>query len=110
VAGGATLTYTIVVANNGPSAATGVTLTDPLQDTFVSASSTQGSCSVVKSKGKSNLTCLLGTLNNGATATVTLQVNVPHKKGTTSNTTSVNANETDPNTANNTAIAIVTIQ
>jgi uncharacterized delta-60 repeat protein/uncharacterized repeat protein (TIGR01451 family) len=110
VAGGAALTYTMIVANNGPSAATGVTLTDPLQDTFISASSTQGSCSVVKSKGKSNLICLLGTLNNGATATVTLQVNVPHKRGATSNTASVNANETDPNTANNTATAIITIQ
>jgi uncharacterized repeat protein (TIGR01451 family) len=110
VAGGGTITYTLVVTNNGPSTASAVTLTDPLPDTYVSSSSTVGSCSVTKSKGKAILDCSLGTMTSGTSATVTLQVKAPHKKGTTSNTASVKASETDPNTGNNSATAVVTIQ
>jgi uncharacterized repeat protein (TIGR01451 family) len=111
VEGGATLTYTIVVSNLGPSAATGVTLTDVLMDTFVSASSSQGSCTTPKTKGSVTLSCAIGTLSNGASATVTLVVKAPpRKKATTSNTANVTANETDPNAVNNSATSIVTIQ
>jgi hypothetical protein len=100
----------MVITNNGRSAATRVSLADPLLDSYVSSSTTQGSCSIAKSKGKSTLNCSLGTLNNSASATVTLVVKSPHKKGTTSNTASVKSNETDPNMADNMATAIVTIQ
>jgi uncharacterized repeat protein (TIGR01451 family) len=70
---GDNLTYVIVVTNHGPESTT-VTLTDtlPSQVTFVSATPSQGSCS-----GTSTVTCNLGTMNNGDSATVTIVVNVP---------------------------------
>ena len=46
IAAGGILTYTIAVANNGPDDATGVVLTDtiPAGTTFVSSTTTKGSC------------------------------------------------------------------
>ena len=60
---GDTVTYTVVVTNGGPDAATGVTVTDtlPAEVTFVSATATQGTCS-----GTTTVSCALGTLANGA--------------------------------------------
>ncbi len=102
---GSNLTYTITVTNNGPSAANGVTVTDtlPANVTFVSVTPTQGSCS-----GTSTVTCNLGPLANGANATVTIVV-TPTIAGGLSNTAAVTAIETDPNTANNTATAVTTV-
>src|SRR5262249_2429465 len=56
---GATLTYRMIVTNVGPSPASNVTLSDPLPAglTFVSAVSTQGTCS-----GSPTVTCNLGGL------------------------------------------------
>jgi uncharacterized repeat protein (TIGR01451 family) len=72
VAVGADLTYTITVRNDGPLDAPGVVVTDALILTvdFVSATPSQGSCSEVALV----VTCNLGTVANGATATVTLVV------------------------------------
>jgi uncharacterized repeat protein (TIGR01451 family) len=98
---GQKLTYTIVVTNNGPDGATGVTLQDDFPKTtgFGSVSSTQGSCS----RSKTRVTCILGTMASGSTATVTLVVK-PTQKGTITNTVTVSATSpADPNTANNTA-------
>ncbi len=95
---GANIIYTITVTNNGPNAATGVTVTDtlPATVTLVSAAPSQGSpCS-----GTSTITCSLGSLANGASATVTIEVQTG-ATGTISNTATVSGNEMDPNTANN---------
>jgi uncharacterized repeat protein (TIGR01451 family) len=96
---GSNLTYTITVTNTGELPATGVTLTDtlPAGATLVSANSTAGSCS-----GTTTITCGLGTLNGGATVTVTIVVTPP--AGTITNTATATLNETD-NPANNTATA-----
>jgi uncharacterized repeat protein (TIGR01451 family) len=94
------LTYTITVKNIGEVAATGVTLTDtlPAGATLVSANSTAGTCS-----GTTTITCGLGTLNGGATVTVTIVVTPP--AGTITNTATATLNETDVVPANNTATA-----
>jgi uncharacterized repeat protein (TIGR01451 family) len=109
VKGGQNLTYTIVVTNNGPSTATGVTMTDQLPKNagFASATTTKGTCSAKPSRAL--VTCALGDLVSGASATVTIVVKSP-AKGTITNTASVTATSpTDPNPGNNTATATTTV-
>jgi uncharacterized repeat protein (TIGR01451 family) len=99
------ITWTMVVTNNGPGADTGVTVTDPMPagNTFVSASSTQGSCT-----GGAILTCDIGNMAAGATVTITL-VTTPSTPGTVTNTATVVGNKPETTTANNTASASVTV-
>ncbi len=101
---GIPFSYQIVVTNHGPSDATGVTLTDPLpaQVTFQSATATQGACS-----GTTTVTCALGTLANGASATVVITVVPPTTAapGPVANTAMVAANESDPDPTNNSSTA-----
>jgi len=104
------LTYTVTVRNDGPAGATGATLVDTLPDAvFVSATPTQGNC-VRQGKGNSDsvLTCELGPLAAGGTATVTIVVSPP-RAGTITNTASVRANEPDPDRADNTATQTTTV-
>lgn len=102
---GNSLTYTLTIQNAGPALATGVGVTDTLPPgvTFVSSATSQGTCS-----GTSVVTCDLGSLANGADATVTL-VATATAAGTLTNTASVAGTEADPNTANNSAIAMTTV-
>ena len=104
---GSNLTYTITVTNNGPAAATGVTVTDalPAGVTFVSTTPSQGSCSV---SVLNVVTCNLGGLANAASATIAVVV-TPNAVGALSNTATVTAVETDPNAANNSATASSTV-
>ena len=81
VLAGQDLTYVITVINHGPSPATNVTLTDSLASLvttggFQSATPSQGTCtpSVVTAGPTVNLSCNLGLLAVGATATVTVVV------------------------------------
>jgi uncharacterized repeat protein (TIGR01451 family) len=97
-----TLTYTIGVANLGPQGATDVTVTDrlPKQSPFVSANATSGSC---ERKGR-QVTCRVGNLNPGGTATVTLRV-IPTRVGTIENTVTVDSVENDLVSFNDSATA-----
>ncbi len=108
VAPGALVTYTIVVSNAGPSAAHGVTLTDPITVGTYQSVSGPG-CVAGKAKGKTTVACAIGTLASGSSAQVTLVVAAPKKQGPISNTTTVSATEADPNTANNSATDSVTV-
>ncbi|HYA62497.1 MAG TPA: S24 family peptidase, partial [Candidatus Sulfotelmatobacter sp.] len=71
---GTNLTYTILVTNNGPAIAQGVTVTDPIpaQVTYASASSTQGTCTY--SSSTTTVNCNLGSLAVGDVAVVTINV------------------------------------
>jgi uncharacterized repeat protein (TIGR01451 family) len=97
------ITWTIVVTNSGPSADTGVKITDPLPagNTFVSAVSSQGTCS-----SGAIVTCDIGTMAAGATVTITL-VTTPSTVGAQTNTVSVSGALPETNTANNGATATV---
>ncbi len=106
---GQNLTYTIVVTNNGPDKAVGVSVTDQLPKNagYGSTSTTQGSCTLKPSKNA--VACTIGTMASGASVTITLVVK-PTSKGTITNTASVTlTSPTDPNTANNTATATTTV-
>ena len=96
------LTYTVRVTNVGTARATGVVLTDNLGPgmTFLSGTSTQG----VVTYADGIVTTTIGTINSGATVTLTLdaRVNVA-LAGTLVNTASAMADQTDPNLLDNTS-------
>jgi len=102
------MSYTLSVANAGPDAATGVTVTDtlPAGVTFQSASSTQGSCS----QAGGIVTCLLGGIASGAAATINIVVTAPFVTGTISNSATVSSIEVDPIPADNTSTENTLVQ
>ena len=103
--------YTSVVTNNGPATAHNVVFTDPLpaglqvSSAYCNLASCQspitttlGTCTV----NANTITCNLGTMANGATATIGVPVQAI-AVGSTTNIVSVTATESDPNLANNSA-------
>src|SRR5207253_9039636 len=105
------LTYTLTVRNAGPFDAVAVTATDPLPKTveLKSASTTRGSCGHATANQIVTVTCKLGNLASGASATVTIVVKrLP--TGTLTNAASVRAvSPGDPNPSNNSATATTTV-
>ena len=99
------ITWTMVVTNNGPDADSNVKISDPMPagNTFVSATSTQGTCT-----GGAILNCSLGSMAAGATVTITL-VTTPSAVGTQTNTVTVVGDRPETNTANNQATASVEV-
>jgi len=93
------LTYTVMVANDGPTDATGVIVTDtlPADVTLGSVTSSQGGCT----EASGTVICSLGTLTNTGVITITIVV-TPTAAGIITNTVSVTGNEPDPNTLDNT--------
>jgi uncharacterized repeat protein (TIGR01451 family) len=103
---GDTLTYSLAITNNGPASATNVTVTDPLPSAviFLSATTTAGTCS----EAGGTVTCLLGTMANAGTATVTI-LTLAGTPSVISNTATVSADQTDPNLLNNSSTQTETI-
>jgi uncharacterized repeat protein (TIGR01451 family) len=99
------VTYTATASNPGPSDAPGtaLTLVLPAGQTFVSASSSQGSC-----QGTAPVSCQLGTLNAGASATVTVRVTVT-AGGSQTASVQVTSQLLDPATGNNGATTTLTV-
>jgi uncharacterized repeat protein (TIGR01451 family) len=103
VLAGDPLAYTVTVTNNGPDAAPAATLADMLPSLFAYASSTtdHGSCT----RTSAGLTCALGPLASGETATVVID-GTPKAAGTLGSTATATARggAIDPATANNKAV------
>jgi hypothetical protein len=104
---GQNVTYSIVVANAGPSDATTVALTDilPVGSTFVSLgqSGPLFSCTAPAAGSTGTVNCSIATLNSGASTTFTLVVQADASATTLSNTANVTSASADPNPANNTS-------
>jgi uncharacterized repeat protein (TIGR01451 family) len=106
---GTPLTYTLTVTNNGPASATTVQVMDMLPSSLTYLSSTvtpssQGTCS----EAGASVTCQLGTMANGATATISI-LTIPEQAGQITNTAMISADQTDPNATNNTSSWIETV-
>jgi uncharacterized repeat protein (TIGR01451 family) len=103
VTAGGSVTYQLVVTNNGPSAAAAVSVTDtlPAGVTFVSAIGAGWTCT---NNGDISVTCTVPSLAAGATApTITLVVTAPPQATTLTNTASVSSTTNDPAPGNNTS-------
>lgn len=100
------LSYRITATNNGPAAATNLTVTDTLPSgvAFVSATATQGNCS-----GTGPVNCNLGSLAVGASAIFTIVV-TPSSPGQITNSATVSASQSDFDSTNNTASTTTVIQ
>lgn len=106
---GNNIDYTLTVTNNGPSNATGVVVTDslPAGVTFVSGTGSQGT--VTNNNGV--ITATVGNLASGASATITVRVQVQSgTTGTISNQATVTGNEPDPVPGNNTGSTTTTVE
>ena len=106
VKSGSTLTYTIVVDNLGPDAASSVTITDntPVGTTFNSVTITTGKCTSPAPGSTGSVKCSLNNLAAGASVTETLVVNVTAPSGSTiTDKATAKAKTFDPNTKNNSA-------
>lgn len=103
---GQTITYTIVVTNGGPDAATAVEVVDtlPNQVDYVSATTTQGTCD----RNGKKVTCAIGTLENGASATLKIKVK-PQKDGQLTNSATVTTADADPYGQNDTVTQTTTV-
>ncbi len=109
VAAGGSTTYTLTVANAGPAAATGVSVTDtlPAGVTFVSATGTGWSCTAT---GNTSVTCTRPSVPSGGTApAIAVVVTAQAQSGTMNNTAAVTATTPDPVTSNNTASTSTTV-
>ncbi|HEY2325673.1 MAG TPA: DUF11 domain-containing protein [Thermoanaerobaculia bacterium] len=102
--------YTINAANNGPTDAFNVSLTDTLPPNTTFASFTQDSGPAFNCTTGATITCTIGTFANGATASFTLTVHDTATVATTvTNTATISSSTNDPNPANNTANAPVQV-
>jgi uncharacterized repeat protein (TIGR01451 family) len=102
---GQTVTYRVTVRNTGPNQATGVTVTDRLPDglTFLSAEGAPGTYDPVTGEWA------VGDLADGATAALTLRAKAT-RAGQIGNTATADANEKDPDPADNTDTVTVCVE
>ena len=109
---GKKLTYTITVKNEGTADASDVVVEDalPAGGEGQSVRSAQGTCSPLKTKPDGTVTCNLGSLPSGASATVTIAIKVKvHGPATITNTATVSSSTPECNTANNSAFVTTSV-
>ncbi len=100
------IAYTITVANNGPSDAKAVVVTNTLPPTQQALyQSNTGGCTLAGAV----LTCQLGDMALGTTRSFNVYLVVKGSRGQVTNTASVGSATTDPNATNNSSIRVVTV-
>jgi uncharacterized repeat protein (TIGR01451 family) len=109
IAAAGSVSYTLAVANSGPSDAASLTVLDtlPAAVAFVSATGTGWSCT---NGGNLSVTCTRPVLATGTSApNITVVVTAPGQGATLSNAASVSSTTTDPNAANNSSTVSTTV-
>ena len=103
---GDTFTYTVVINNAGPDAATGVTLTDSVPQSFTigTVTASSGSCTTIGQ----TVSCDFGTIANGGAENVQIEVTAT-QPGTFTNTASTSANEPDGDSTDNSTSETTTV-
>jgi uncharacterized repeat protein (TIGR01451 family) len=110
VASGSTETYTVVVQNNGPSTAVGVSFTDVLPGAATFVSLTGGTCSAPPAGYGGTIQCTLGSMTSGASETFTITVTLTGRHhASVKNTVTVASSTFDPAKGNNKASRTVSI-
>jgi uncharacterized repeat protein (TIGR01451 family) len=106
VAAGGSLVYTIGVTNNGPSAASGITIDDtlPAGTTVTNINSGPWSCAQVSG----GVRCTGSALAN-ASSNILITVTAPAQTGTITNVVAINAATADPVSSNNSASATTNV-
>lgn len=102
-----TIKYTVTVANNGPSDAVNVVVTDNLPPTKQATYEFDTAGCTVSGL---TLTCSLGTITTGSSKSFNIYFIVRGRKGEVSNTASVTSDLFDPVLANNTSTRTVLIK
>lgn len=104
---GTPLTYTLAVSNGGPDAATNVTVTDALPGAvaYRSATTSQGSCA----RSARTVTCSLGTIASGGSATVKIEV-TSSSVGSVTNSASVSSDAADPDPSDNSDAEVTAVR
>jgi trimeric autotransporter adhesin len=102
---GTAIAWVATVSNSGPNSASGATLAMNLDPSLIinSVTASQGSCGT-----SAALTCDLGSVGNGASATVTVNA-TPTSSGTIAGTANTSSISYDPNFANNQSTASTTV-
>jgi len=108
---GQDLEDTFTITNAGPDEAEAVAFSDELPGgvTLKLVSASQGSCKETTAGGKTTASCALGSLADGAHATVKVTLE-PTRAGVVANAATVSSVTTDPNLENNTATATATAE
>ncbi len=105
---GSPITYTLTITNNGPDAASNVTVVDSLPNGLaveLKDVTSNGTCIMEASV----ITCTLGQVSAGATSIIKV-VGAAMLPGTLVNTATVSSATTEPNKNNNSATASVTVK
>jgi uncharacterized repeat protein (TIGR01451 family) len=103
---GQPITYSLNVANAGPSTASSVSLSDvlPAGASLVSATGSGWTCS-----GTATVTCARTSLTVGSAPAIIVAITAPSSAGTATNAVSVASQTSDPSSANNSSSASTTV-
>ena len=101
---GASFSYVFTVANHGPADEPAAQFSDNLPLTATSVTTDTGTCT-----GTTAVSCSIGLLKSGTSATITIKVTAPATPQTVGNTATVSGSAVDTVSANNSSASSVTV-